>query len=68
MMFLQAFTTIWEVFQFKSPLLMISPWKRTADFCSMECQAESYILFRDGQPRDVNEVNDDMLTYVVAVS
>ena len=39
-----------------------------ADFCSMECQAESYILFRDGQPRDVNEVNDDMLTYVVAVS
>ena len=27
-----------------------------------------YILFRDGQPRDVNEVNDDMLTYVVAVS
>ncbi len=27
-----------------------------------------YILFRDGQPRDVNEVNDDMMTYVVAVS
>ena len=27
-----------------------------------------YILFREGQPRDVNEVNDDMLTYVVAVS
>ena len=27
-----------------------------------------YILFRNGQPRDVNEVNDDMLTYVVAVS
>ena len=27
-----------------------------------------YILFRDGQPRDVNEVTDDMLTYVVAVS
>ena len=27
-----------------------------------------YILFRDGQPRNVNEVNDDMLTYVVAVS
>ena len=27
-----------------------------------------YILFRDGQPRDVNEINDDMLTYVVAVS
>ncbi len=27
-----------------------------------------YILFRDGQPRDVNEVNDDMLTYVLAVS
>ncbi len=27
-----------------------------------------YILFRDGHARDVNEVNDDMLTYVVAVS
>ena len=27
-----------------------------------------YILFREGQPRDVNEVNDDMMTYVVAVS
>ena len=27
-----------------------------------------YILFRDGQPRNVNEVNDDMLAYVVAVS
>ena len=27
-----------------------------------------YILFRDGQPRNVDEVNDDMLTYVVAVS
>ena len=27
-----------------------------------------YILFREGQPRDVNEINDDMLTYVVAVS
>ena len=27
-----------------------------------------YILFRDGKPRDINEVNDDMLTYVVAVS
>ena len=27
-----------------------------------------FILFREGQPRDVNEVNDDMMTYVVAVS
>ena len=27
-----------------------------------------YILFRDGQPRDINEVNDKMMTYVVAVS
>ena len=27
-----------------------------------------YILFRDGQPRNVAEINDDMLTYVVAVS
>ena len=27
-----------------------------------------YILFRDGQPRDVNEINDDMMTYVLAVS
>jgi predicted lipoprotein len=27
-----------------------------------------YILFRDGQPRNVNEINSDMLTYVVAVS
>ena len=27
-----------------------------------------YILFRDGQPRNVNEINDDMMTYVVAVS
>ena len=27
-----------------------------------------YILFRDGQPRNVSEINDDMLTYVVAVS
>ena len=27
-----------------------------------------YILFRDGEPRDVNEITDDMLTYVVAVS
>jgi len=27
-----------------------------------------YILFRDGQPRNVNEINEDMLTYVVAVS
>ena len=27
-----------------------------------------YILFREGQPRNVNEVNDDMMAYVVAVS
>ena len=27
-----------------------------------------YILFRDGRPRNVNEINDDMMTYVVAVS
>jgi iron uptake system EfeUOB component EfeO/EfeM len=27
-----------------------------------------YILFRDGQPRNVNEINDDMMTYVLAVS
>ena len=27
-----------------------------------------YILFRDGQPRNVNEITDDMITYVVAVS
>ena len=27
-----------------------------------------YIHFRDGQPRNVNEINDDMMTYVVAVS
>ena len=27
-----------------------------------------YILFRDGEPRNVNEINDDMMTYVVAVS
>ena len=27
-----------------------------------------YILFRDGQPRDVNDVTDDQLTYVLAVS
>ena len=27
-----------------------------------------YILFRDGQPRNVDEINDDMMTYVVAVS
>ena len=27
-----------------------------------------YILFREGQPRNVSEINDDMLTYVVAVS
>lgn len=27
-----------------------------------------YILFRDGQPRNVDDVNDDMMTYVVAVS
>jgi len=27
-----------------------------------------YILFREGRPRNVDEINDDMLTYVVAVS
>lgn len=27
-----------------------------------------FILFRDGQPRNVNEITDDMITYVVAVS
>ena len=27
-----------------------------------------YILFRDGQARDVNDLTDDMMTYVVAVS
>jgi iron uptake system EfeUOB component EfeO/EfeM len=27
-----------------------------------------FILFRDGQPRNVDEINNDMLTYVVAVS
>ena len=27
-----------------------------------------YILFRNGQPRNVNEINDDMMTYVLAVS
>ena len=27
-----------------------------------------YILFRDGQPRNVNEITDDMITYVLAVS
>ena len=27
-----------------------------------------YILFRDGQPRDVNDLTDDQLTYVVAVA
>ena len=27
-----------------------------------------YILFRDGQPRNVAEINDDMMTYVLAVS
>ena len=27
-----------------------------------------YILFREGQPRNVNEINDDMMTYVLAVS
>ena len=27
-----------------------------------------YILFRDGQPRHVDEIDDDMMTYVVAVS
>ena len=27
-----------------------------------------YILFREGNPRNVDEINEDMLTYVVAVS
>ena len=27
-----------------------------------------FILFRNGQPRDVNEITDDMMTYIVAVS
>ncbi len=27
-----------------------------------------YILFREGQPRNVNELTDDMMTYVVAVA
>ena len=27
-----------------------------------------FILFREGQPRDVNDIDDDMMTYVVAVS
>ena len=27
-----------------------------------------YILFRDGQPRNIDEINDDMMTYVVAVA
>ncbi len=27
-----------------------------------------YILFRNGEPRNVNEINDDMMTYVLAVS
>ena len=27
-----------------------------------------YILFREGQPRNVNDINDDMMTYVLAVS
>ena len=27
-----------------------------------------YILFREGQPRNVAEINDDMMTYVLAVS
>ena len=27
-----------------------------------------YILFREGQPRNVNEITDDMITYIVAVS
>ena len=27
-----------------------------------------YILFREGQPRNVNDITDDMITYVVAVS
>ncbi len=27
-----------------------------------------FILFREGQPRNVNEISDDMMTYIVAVS
>jgi iron uptake system EfeUOB component EfeO/EfeM len=27
-----------------------------------------YILFRNGEPRNVNDINDDMMTYVLAVS
>ena len=27
-----------------------------------------YILFRDGEPRNVNDINNDMMTYVLAVS
>ncbi len=27
-----------------------------------------YILFREGQPRNVDEIDDDMVTYIVAVS
>ena len=27
-----------------------------------------FILFREGQPRNVNEITDDMMTYIVAVS
>ena len=27
-----------------------------------------FILFREGQPRNVSEINDDMMTYVLAVS
>ena len=27
-----------------------------------------YILFREGQPRNVNDITDDMMTYIVAVS
>ena len=27
-----------------------------------------YILFREGQPRNVNDITDDMITYIVAVS
>ena len=27
-----------------------------------------YILFREGQPRNVSEITDDMMTYIVAVS
>ena len=28
----------------------------------------AFILFREGQPRNVNEITDDMMTYIVAVS